>query len=161
MDVSYRALEIAKARLRIETLPEMKAKRIKLIQGSLTYRDKRIEGFDAAALVEVIEHLDEVRLSALQKTVFEFARPKTIIITTPNADYDVRFEDYVPGKMRHMDHRFEWSRKEFEEWGTKLALQYGYQVVFSPIGEIDEEVGALSQMAVFKLKTELIGETSL
>ena len=161
MDVSYRALEIAKARLRIETLPEMKGERIKLIQGSLTYRDKRIEGFDAAALIEVIEHLDEVRLSALQKTVFEFARPKTVVITTPNADYNVRFEDYEPGKMRHTDHRFEWSRKEFEEWGTKLSIQYGYEVVFSPIGEIDEEVGALSQMAVFKLKTELIEETTL
>jgi 3' terminal RNA ribose 2'-O-methyltransferase Hen1 len=161
MDVSYRALEIAKARLRIEKLPAMKAERIKLIQGSLTYRDKRIEGFDGAALVEVIEHLDAVRLSALQKTVFEFARPKTVVITTPNADYNVRFEDYETGKMRHPDHRFEWSRKEFEAWGSNLASQYGYEVKFRPVGEIDEKVGALSQMAVFNRRAELIGETEL
>lgn len=156
MDVSYRALEIAKAKLRMEKLSSIQSNRIRLIQGSLTYRDKRIEGFDAAALVEVIEHLDEVRLTALERSVFEFARPGTVVITTPNADYNIRFPDYAEGKMRHADHRFEWSRKEFESWGTNLASRFGYEVSFRPIGEVDAEVGALSQMAVFrKLSTEL------
>ncbi|GAA4925380.1 3' terminal RNA ribose 2'-O-methyltransferase Hen1 [Mucilaginibacter defluvii] len=149
MDVSYRSLEIAKERLKLERLPEKQLQRVRLIQGSLTYRDKRLDGFDGAALVEVIEHLDEPRLAALERSVFEFAKPTTIVITTPNAEYNVRFADYQEGKMRHNDHRFEWTRKEFESWGTDLAVKYNYNVIFKPVGEVDPEVGALSQMAVF------------
>lgn len=151
MDVSYRSLEIAKERLKLERMPERQLHRIRLIQGSLTYRDKRLEGFDGAALVEVIEHLDEPRLAALERTVFEYAKPGTVIITTPNAEYNVRFADYQASKMRHTDHRFEWTRKEFESWGTDLAVKYNYNVIFKPVGEVDFEVGALSQMAVFSL----------
>ncbi|WP_207423033.1 3' terminal RNA ribose 2'-O-methyltransferase Hen1 [Desertivirga brevis] len=154
MDVSYRCLEIAKDRLKLERLSEKQSNRVRLIQGSLTYRDKRIEGFDGAALVEVIEHLDRPRLAALERTVFEFAKPGMVVLTTPNAEYNVRFEDYEEGKMRHSDHRFEWTRKEFETWASGIAERYSYEVSFSPVGEVDPEVGALSQMAVFKLKAE-------
>jgi 3' terminal RNA ribose 2'-O-methyltransferase Hen1 len=157
MDVSYRSLEIAKERLKLERMPERQLQRVQLIQGSLTYRDKRLEGFDGAALVEVIEHLDEPRLAALEKSVFEFAKPGIVVITTPNAEYNVRFTDYQEGKMRHNDHRFEWTRKEFESWGTDLAVKYRYNVIFKPLGEVDAEVGALSQMAVFSRRDE-IGE---
>lgn len=154
MDVSYRGLEIAKERLKLEKLPEKQLNRVRLIQGSLTYRDKRIEGFDGAALVEVIEHLDQPRLSALERTVFEFAKPGVVVVTTPNAEYNVRFADYAEGKMRHSDHRFEWTRKQFENWAVEIAVKNSYEVSFRPVGEVDPEVGALSQMAVFKLKTE-------
>ncbi|MDB5274906.1 MAG: 3 terminal ribose 2-O-methyltransferase Hen1, partial [Chitinophagaceae bacterium] len=130
MDVSYRSLEIAKERLKLERMPERQLQRIQLIQGSLTYRDKRLEGFDGAALVEVIEHLDEPRLAALERSVFEFAKPGVVVITTPNAEYNVRFADYQEGKMRHNDHRFEWTRKEFESWCTDLAVKYSYNVIF-------------------------------
>lgn len=150
MDVSYRSLEIAKERLKLDWLPAKQMQRIRLIQGSLTYRDKRLEGFDGAALIEVIEHLDKPRLAALEISVFEYARPKTIVITTPNAEYNIRFPDYEAGKMRHHDHRFEWTRAEFESWSSNLAARYGYIVSFKPVGEVDAEVGALSQMAVFK-----------
>ncbi|WP_158829281.1 3' terminal RNA ribose 2'-O-methyltransferase Hen1 [Mucilaginibacter lacusdianchii] len=149
MDVSYRSLEIAKERLKLERMPERQAQRIRLIQGSLTYRDKRLEGFDAATLVEVIEHLDEPRLAALEKSVFEYARPVTVVVTTPNAEYNVRFANHEEGKMRHSDHRFEWTRAQFAHWGNRIAHEHGYTVTYQPVGEVDEEVGALSQMAVF------------
>lgn len=153
MDVSYRSLEIARGRLKLERMSELK--RLRLIHGSLTYRDKRLEGFDGAALIEVIEHLDEPRLTSLERSVFEFARPGVVVITTPNADYNIRFTDYQEGKMRHADHRFEWTRKEFVTWATNLAVKYEYNVVFKNVGEVDPEVGSLSQMAVFKKRNIL------
>lgn len=149
MDVSYRSLEIAKDRLKIDRMNEWQRQRVQLIQGSLTYRDKRLEGFDGAALVEVIEHLDQPRLASLERSVFEYAKPEVLVVTTPNAEYNVKFEDFEAGKMRHNDHRFEWTRQEFESWATGLATRYSYHVIFKPIGEVDPEVGALSQMAIF------------
>ena len=152
MDVSYRSLEIAKDKLKLDKLSPTQRKRIDLIQGSLTYRDKRIEGFESAALVEVIEHLDEPRLAAMEKIVFTQAKPAHVIITTPNAEYNKRFENYTAGQMRHTDHRFEWTRAEFKQWGDRIAEQYNYEVTYKPIGEEDAEVGALTQMAVFTNK---------
>ena len=149
MDVSYHSLEIAKDKLKLDKLSPKQRERIDLIQGSLTYRDKRIEGFDAAALVEVIEHLDEARLAALEKIVFKYAKPVDVVITTPNAEYNQRFEDLEKGQMRHADHRFEWTRAEFQQWGNRIAEQYNYSVVYKPVGDEDAEVGALTQMAVF------------
>jgi 3' terminal RNA ribose 2'-O-methyltransferase Hen1 len=150
MDVSYRALEIAQDKLKLDRLPEMQRNRIQLIQGSLTYRDKRLEGFDAGVLVEVIEHLEESRLTALEKVVFEYARPAHVIITTVNAEYNVRYEKLTAGAFRHGDHRFEWTRAEFETWGNRVAAQFGYLVSFRPLGEIDETLGGPSQLALFK-----------
>ncbi|HEX6426479.1 MAG TPA: 3' terminal RNA ribose 2'-O-methyltransferase Hen1 [Niastella sp.] len=157
MDVSYRSLEIAKEKLRLDRLSTIHGKRIDLIQGSLTYRDKRIEGFDAAALVEVIEHLDEPRLAALEKIVFKYANPTDVVVTTPNAEYNKRFEKYTEGQMRHADHRFEWTRAEFKQWGDRIAEQYNYEVTYKPVGEEDAEVGALTQMAIFTTKQRTIG----
>lgn len=151
MDISYRSLEIAKDKLKMDRLPPKQLQRIGLIHGSLTYRDKRIEGYGGATLVEVIEHLDEPRLAALEKVVFQFARPQVVIVTTPNAEYNVKLPNPSEGGMRHRDHRFEWTRSQFEQWGNRLAAQYGYTVHFKPVGEPDPEVGALSQMAVFGL----------
>ena len=153
MDVSYRSLEIAKEKLNLDRLSPNQQERISLIQGSLTYRDKRLEGFDAAALVEVIEHLDIDRLRALEKVVFEFSRPKTVVITTPNAEYNTLYETLSAGTFRHSDHRFEWTRTEFEAWGNALAEKYGYEVTYKPVGLVDENVGAPSQMGVFTIKT--------
>jgi 3' terminal RNA ribose 2'-O-methyltransferase Hen1 len=157
MDVSYRSLEIAKEKLRLDRLSPIQGKRIELIQGSLTYRDKRIEGFDAAALVEVIEHLDEPRLAALEKIVFKYANPIDVVVTTPNAEYNKRFDRLPAGQMRHSDHRFEWTRAEFKQWGDRIAEQYNYGVVYKPVGEEDAEVGALTQMAIFTTKQRTIG----
>ncbi|MDR6567732.1 3' terminal RNA ribose 2'-O-methyltransferase Hen1 [Chitinophaga ginsengisegetis] len=150
MDVSYRALEIAQDKVKLDRLPEMQRNRIQLIQGSLTYRDKRLEGFDAGVLVEVIEHLDESRLQALEKVVFEYARPAHVIITTVNAEYNVMYEKLTAGAFRHGDHRFEWTRAQFETWANRVAAQFGYIVSFRPLGEIDETLGGPSQLALFK-----------
>jgi 3' terminal RNA ribose 2'-O-methyltransferase Hen1 len=153
MDVSHRSLEIASSKLRLDRMPERQRKRIELRQGSLLYRDKQLSGFDAAALVEVIEHLDQPRLVALERVLFEFARPRHIIITTPNREYNILFPTLPPGKLRHSDHRFEWTRAEFTNWAESLSGRFGYEVRFEPIGPVDEQYGAPSQMAVFSLPT--------
>ena len=151
MDVSHRSLEIAASRLRLDTMPERQRQRIQIFQGSLLYRDKRLAGFDAAALVEVIEHLDPPRLAALERVLFEFARPRHILITTPNREYNALFPTLPPDTLRHGDHRFEWTRTEFAEWGGKVAARFGYDVSFEPVGPVDELAGAPSQMAAFSL----------
>jgi 3' terminal RNA ribose 2'-O-methyltransferase Hen1 len=149
MDVSHRALEIAAERLNFDRMPEKQRQRIELIQGSLNYRDKRLAGFDAAAVVEVIEHLDPPRLAAFERVLFEFARPTTVVLTTPNAEYNVRFETLPAGTMRHKDHRFEWTRQQFQDWADSVAARFGYAVRFLPVGPEDPEVGPPTQMAVF------------
>jgi 3' terminal RNA ribose 2'-O-methyltransferase Hen1 len=149
MDVSYRSLRIAAERLRLDELPMQKREQIQLIHGSLMYLDPRLQGFDAAALVEVIEHLDQPRLAAFQRAVFAFAQPKMVVITTPNVEYNVKWETLPAGRFRHQDHRFEWTRAEFQQWAEAVGAQYGYGVRFLPIGIEDPSVGAPSQMAVF------------
>lgn len=149
VDVSHRALQMAHDRLRLDRLPDRQRARIKLMQGSLMYRDKRLAGFDAAAVVEVIEHLDRPRLAAFQRVLFEFAKPATVVLTTPNAEYNVRFESLPAGGFRHKDHRFEWTRTEFQNWSDNIAARYGYNVRFLPVGPEDAAVGAPTQMAIF------------
>lgn len=154
MDVSHRSLETAARRLRLERMPDRQRKRIELFQGSLLYRDSRIGGFDAAALVEVIEHLDPPRLASLERVLFEFARPRHVIITTPNREYNVLFPSLPAGRLRHADHRFEWSRGEFAEWAQATASRFGYSVRLESVGPADENHGAPTQMAVFVLAQE-------
>jgi 3' terminal RNA ribose 2'-O-methyltransferase Hen1 len=149
VDVSPRALEIARERLRLDELPERKRERIGLFQGSLTYRDARFAGFDAACAIEVIEHIDPSRLGAFERVVFENAKPPAVIVTTPNAEYNAKFESLPAGRLRHRDHRFEWSRAEFEQWASGVAERYGYGVRFVGIGDVDEKLGAPTQMGVF------------
>jgi len=149
MDVSYRSLEIAAERLHLGQLPPMQLQRIKLIQGALTYRDQRLSGYDAAAVVEVIEHLDSSRLASFERVLFEFARPELIVCTTPNVEYNVRFATLPAGKFRHKDHRFEWTRSEFQSWANQVAEQFGYKVRFLPIGPEEAVVGAPTQMGIF------------
>jgi len=149
MDVSIRSLERASEKLRLERLPDMQRQRVELLHGSLIYRDERLAGFDAAACVEVIEHLDPPRLKAFERAVFEIARPGTIVVTTPNAEYNVMLEMLPAGQFRHRDHRFEWTRGEFRSWAERVASEYGYLVRFLTIGPIDEAIGSPTQMGVF------------
>jgi 3' terminal RNA ribose 2'-O-methyltransferase Hen1 len=149
MDVSTRALDIAEERLR-RTRHLDEPGRVKLLHGSLVYRDARLAGFDAAAAVEVIEHLDPPRLTAFERVVFEFARPAAVVLTTPNAEYNVRFPGLGAGRFRHRDHRFEWTRAEFRAWAEGVGGRHGYWVTFAGIGEEDAEVGSPTQMAVLR-----------
>ncbi len=149
MDVSHRNLERAHERLHIERLPQMQRERVRLIQGSLNYRDQRLAGYDAAAVVEVIEHLDPPRLAAFERVLWEWAKPSTVVVTTPNAEYNVRWERLPAGNFRHRDHRFEWTRAEFQRWAMSVAERFGYSVQFFPVGPEDAEVGAPTQMGVW------------
>jgi 3' terminal RNA ribose 2'-O-methyltransferase Hen1 len=150
VDISHRALEGAARRLKLERLAPRQRERVRLFQTALTYRDKRLAGFDAAAAVEVIEHLDRPRLHAFERVVFEHARPNAVVVTTPNREYNVRFDGLPAGNFRHRDHRFEWTRREFEDWAGEVAGRFEYGVRFLPVGPEDPEVGAPTQMAVFE-----------
>jgi 3' terminal RNA ribose 2'-O-methyltransferase Hen1 len=150
VDVSYRTLEKAQDRLHLDRMPPMQRERVNLLHGSLIYRDRRLEGFDAAAVVEVIEHMDLARLAAFERVLFEFAKPRTVVLTTPNVEYNVKWESLEAGKMRHRDHRFEWTRTEFQTWAHGIGKRFGYSVRFLPVGLDDPEVGAPTQMAVFE-----------
>jgi 3' terminal RNA ribose 2'-O-methyltransferase Hen1 len=149
MDVSYNELIKAKERLHFDELSPKQKERINLFQGSLTYKDKRLEGFDAAAVVEVIEHLDLNRLKAFERVLFEFAKPKTVVLTTPNKEFNVIWDKLGAAEMRHDDHRFEWTRKEFSEWSNRIGETYHYKVELLPIGDEFKDLGAPSQMAIF------------
>jgi 3' terminal RNA ribose 2'-O-methyltransferase Hen1 len=151
VDVSHRLLEVAGRRLRLDDLPENQRGRIRLFQGSLTYRDRRLAGFDAAAVVEVVEHLDPHRLAAFERVLFEFARPRAVVLTTPNAEYNALFEGLPAGRFRHRDHRFEWTREEFRAWAEGVSGRFGYGVRFVPVGPEDPALGPPTQMGVFEL----------
>ena len=152
MDVAYQELMRAKERLHYDDLAPRQRDRLTLIHGSLTYRDERLKGYEAAAIVEVIEHLDERRLAAFEACVFGEARPRTVILTTPNAEYNVNYLWLAEGAMRHDDHRFEWSREECRTWASRVADTYGYRFSLHPLGEEDPEVGAPSQMVIFEIE---------
>jgi 3' terminal RNA ribose 2'-O-methyltransferase Hen1 len=149
MDVSPHALQQAARRLKLDELHDNQRQRIELLQGALTYRDRRLEGFDAAVLMEVIEHLDPPRLSALEQNVFGSAHPATVVVTTPNAEYNQRWGTLPAGQFRHTDHRFEWSRAQFTGWGDRVAERHGYSVRYLAVGDEDPEVGSATQMGVF------------
>jgi 3' terminal RNA ribose 2'-O-methyltransferase Hen1 len=151
VDVSPRVLAIAEARLHTDQMAPKQRQRLGLFQGALTYRDKRFAGYDAATLIEVIEHVEPSRLGALERVVFEFARPGTVVVTTPNAEYNVKFENLPAGKFRHADHRFEWTRAQFLDWAVEVAARFGYGVRVLPVGELDAGLGAPTQLAVFSL----------
>jgi 3' terminal RNA ribose 2'-O-methyltransferase Hen1 len=148
-DVSARALEFAAKRLRLDRLSDHQRSRLTVFQSSLTYRDSRLADLDAIVLMEVIEHVDPPRLPALERTVFGAAKPRTVVVTTPNVEHNVRFEDLPIGAFRHRDHRFEWTRHQFREWAEGVARRYGYALRYLPVGADDPEVGPPTQMAVF------------
>jgi SAM-dependent methyltransferase len=146
LDVSMRAL--AARRLRLERMPPAQRARIVVAQGSVLYRDQRLEGFDALALVEVIEHLDAARLGAMERVVFGYARPRRVVLTTPNREYNAVWESLAEGALRHEDHRFEWTRAQCQAWAERVALTYGYVARREEVGPMDAALGAPSQIVV-------------
>ncbi len=148
VDASTRSLALARDRT-LAPLPEAQRAKIRLLQGALSYRDRRLEGFDAAAVVEVVEHLDPWRLAAFERALFEFARPVTVVVTTPNRDANALLPGLGPAELRHRDHRFEWTRAEFRAWAAAVASRFDYGVGSVALGFEDDEVGPLTQGAVF------------
>ncbi|SDK90844.1 3' terminal RNA ribose 2'-O-methyltransferase Hen1 [Glycomyces sambucus] len=147
-DVSSRALGMAGHALHLDRMPERRRQRLQLIQGSVVYRDKRFGGYDAAVLMEVIEHLDPGRLPAMEQVVFGAARPRTVVVTTPNAEYNARY-GMEAHQMRHADHRFEWDRARFGAWAEAVAARHGYRVRIEGVGTEDPGAGTPTQMGVF------------
>ena len=148
-DVASVALEKASQRLNMDRLPSVLREKLTLIQGSLTYRDQRFEGYDCACVVEVIEHIEPMRIPAFERVLFEFARPGTVILTTPNREYNVNYGNLGEDHLRHGDHRFEWTREEFRKWTEHIGEKFGYTCVISGIGDLDEAAGQPTQMGVF------------
>ncbi|WP_395106067.1 3' terminal RNA ribose 2'-O-methyltransferase Hen1 [Actinomadura sp. SCN-SB] len=149
VDVSYRAVQIAHRRRLPDPYGPDRVPRVEIHQGALTYTDERFRGYDAAVLMEVIEHIDPPRLGAVERVVFGDAKPRVVIVTTPNAEYNVRYEGLDQGAMRHPDHRFEWTRAEFADWARRVGAAFGYGVRIVGVGDDDPEVGAPTQMGVF------------
>ncbi|MCY4058515.1 MAG: 3' terminal RNA ribose 2'-O-methyltransferase Hen1 [Gammaproteobacteria bacterium] len=150
MDASVRALETASRRLRLDRMPDRQRRRIKLLQGTMTYRDRRMQGFDAVAVVEALEHLEPERLGTFERVLFEFAKPETVVVTTPNREYNVRYPGIPAGGLRHPDHRFEWTRSEFAAWADTVAAKHGYSVALESVGDVDGALGAPTQMGRFR-----------
>ena len=149
VDVSARALQMAARKLRVDRMPDRVKARLTLRQGALTYTDARLTGYDAAVLMEVVEHVDPNRLAALEHAVFRAAHPRAVVVTTPNVEYNVRYETLEAGRFRHSDHRFEWTRAEFRAWAERVAADHGYDVRFKPVGEQDPDLGPSTQLALF------------
>lgn len=149
VDVSSQVLERAARRLKVELMSPERRARLTLSHGSAHYCDPELKGFDVVLLIEVIEHIEAERLGFVMHNVLGVAKPAHLIITTPNADYNVLFESLTAGAMRHADHRFEWGRAEFERWATTHAERHGYTVTFEPVGDVHEPLGAQTQMATF------------
>ena len=150
VDASAAALKNAERRLRLDRLPERQRQRVTLLHGVVTYRDARLAGYDAAAVVEVVEHLEPDRLPAFERVLFEFARPGTVVMTTPNREYNASFPDIPEGGLRHPDHRFEWTRAEFTAWSEQVATAHGYRVRHEPVGDVDSRLGPPTQMGIFE-----------
>jgi 3' terminal RNA ribose 2'-O-methyltransferase Hen1 len=149
VDASVIALERASKRLRLNETGGIPEGKVKLLHGALTYRDKRVADVDAATLIEVIEHLDPDRLPSLVRVVFGEAKPKNVVVTTPNAEYNTLFPNLAAGAFRHPDHRFEWTREQFRSWVKSIEEGHGYSAKLYDIGELHEVLGSPTQMAVF------------
>lgn len=149
VDVSAPVLMRAALRLRTDKLPELQKRRLTLFQSSLTYKDDRFGGYDAATVIEVVEHLDPGRLTAFEQVLFGAAKPPVVVLTTPNFEYNENYQNLGQDRLRHGDHRFEWSRGEFRKWAGRVAEEYGYAVEYGEIGDMDEKCGAPTQMGVF------------
>ncbi len=146
-DVSLRSLQHAARLLHVDRMSERQSERVKLFQSALTYEDERYAGFDAAVLMEVIEHVDPSRLEAVEHVVFGAAKPRAVVVTTPNSEYNALYDELVG--MRHPDHRFEWTREEFAGWSDHVAQVHGYAVERRGIGDLDDIRGTPTQMAIF------------
>lgn len=151
LDTSLEALQLAESLL--TPMCEVDGDRLSLIHGSLTTPYPRLVGFDAAAMVEMIEHVPPGHLSRVERAVFSELHPRLVIMTTPNSDYNVLY-GLPKGQFRHADHEFEWTRPKFRSWATGVATRNNYRVVFDDIGPADPLFGSPTQMGIFTQRSE-------
>lgn len=148
-DVSARELDRATSHLKLRDLPESQADIVSLIQASVTYDDDRFAEADAIVLQEVVEHIDPERLPTVERVIFGHAKPKVVVLTTPNQEYNTEYAGLAPGEVRHSDHRFEWTRTQCQQWAEHVANNYGYQVQQQGVGEERPQVGCPTTMVTF------------
>ncbi|XP_033321982.2 hen1 methyltransferase [Megalopta genalis] len=129
---------------------------IEICEGSVTHNDKKLENTDAVICIELIEHLYPDTLRDLPENIFGFIKPKVAIMTTPNAEFNVLFPHF--SGFRHPDHKFEWTRQQFQDWAKNITSKYpDYEVTFDGIckgPEGSEHLGACTQMAIFHRHSE-------
>lgn len=152
MDVSSKVLQIAEKRLHLDRRNAWQSPKISLIHGSLAYKDSRLKGLDAVLMFEVIEHIDAIKLPVVEYNIFEFLTPGYVMVSTPNKEYNQLFPSLEKNALRHRDHRFEWTRDEFRQWAGAVTAKYPYEVDFFQVGPRDDNLGAPTQMAVFRKK---------
>jgi small RNA 2'-O-methyltransferase len=146
IDIDEAALAAARRALGLD--PSGPTGRMHVRHGSFLAADAALCGFDAATMVETIEHIDARYLSRVEGAVFASLRPQTVLVTTPNQEYNV-LHGIAPGELRHPDHRFEWTRAKFRQWARGVARRNGYRVSFFDIGPPDALHGSTTQMARF------------
>ena len=149
VDTSPRALLLAERLL--ASGPGAQGDRLSLRCASFTDPDPGWAGFGAAALVETIEHVEPAHLSRVERAVFAELRPSTVVVTTPNREYNVLY-GLSEGEYRHPGHRFEWDRSRFQSWAGGVAGRNGYDVAFGAIGPVHPWLGSPTQMGVFRLE---------
>lgn len=142
-------LSLSNARARLAHWLQQPEPRVELVRGSFQQPNPACIGFDAATMIEVIEHVPPRDLSTVERAVFAHFRPSLLVMTTPNSDYNPLF-DLAPGEFRDPDHRFEWGQARFRQWASGVAKRNGYRVQFGGIGGMDPELGPPSQLARFE-----------
>jgi 3' terminal RNA ribose 2'-O-methyltransferase Hen1 len=147
VDLSADALHDLRAGLRDE--PSEIRRKLDLVHGSMTELDGAFGSFDAAVSVESIEHVAPDRLSRFERSVFANLSPATVIVTTPNRDFNGLL-GVPPHRFRHPDHRFEWGRAKFRSWAAGTAGRSGYDVAFHDVAGAHPVFGGATQMAVFR-----------
>lgn len=149
-DVAATALARAEVLLNLNELSLGQRDRVRLLHSSVTYIDDRLQGLDAVVLMEVIEHIEPDRLPSVVENVFGQAQPRAVVVTTPNVDYNPLYPGLAAGGARHSDHRFEWTRQEFQEWANGVCEAHGYEVEFRGVGAPDPVAGTHTQLALFR-----------
>ncbi|XP_053549800.1 small RNA 2'-O-methyltransferase [Bombina bombina] len=130
--------------------PRKRSLTVTLYKGSVTQKDPALLGFDLITCIELIEHLQEDDLEKLQDVIFGFLAPRSVVISTPNAEFNPLLPNLT--SFRHPDHKFEWTREQFQSWATAVSQRYNYSVEFSGVGRPpagSEDVGFCSQIGVF------------
>jgi len=142
------SVALATARQLLADKAVSRCARLTLVNGSYTDPQPSLEGYDAAAMVETIEHIKPHLLSAAERVVFGEMRPRIVYLTTPNREYNPLY-GLGPDEFRERDHKFEWDRAKFAQWVQGVAGRNGYRVSLGGIGDEDPELGPPTQTVYF------------
>ena len=148
LGVEQSGLSLAQARRMLDSHLSAAKPRLALLHGSYAVRNQKLVGFDAAAMIETIEHVAPGELSTVERAVFANYRPGYVFMTTPNSEYNPLLGLHE-GEFREEDHKFEWSRARFRLWASGVARRNGYRVHFSGVGDPHPELGYPTQTAMF------------